>query len=172
MPLSPGPSVPMGGLPSDLAGAAGQADDLTGSAVADLIPRPQRPYSPKVMTSLAKAIAAVMDKMGVEMTPQPYSGPVSEFNPDEARFLAMIEAAAADYGAPLPVALSDIKGDSELTVISAALMELAKDPEFVAFLDVEPEGAEAPEAEMEMEKDSGAPAPKDLDALFASRLRK
>jgi len=171
MPLSPGPSVPMDGLSPDLKDAASASDDMTGSAVADLIPRPQRPYSPKVMTALAKAISAVMAQMGVEMTPEPYSGVLEQFEPDEARFLAMIEAAAADYGSPLPIALKDIKGDAELTVITAALMELAKDPEFVAFLDVEPEGAEAPGVEMEMEAPEEK-MPQDLDALFASRLRK
>lgn len=138
MPLSPGPSVPMD-MPPDLAAAATASDDMIGAELGALIPPPEKPYNPRVMTSLAKAIAEVMSAMGVEMAPEPYTGPVAQFGEDEARFLTMIEAAAADYGQPLPVGIAELKGDAELTTLTAALSQLAQDPEFIAFLD---EGAE------------------------------
>lgn len=147
MPLSPGPSVPTD-MPPDLAAAATASDDMIGGELGALIPPPEKPYNPRVMTSLAKAIAEVMSAMGVEMTPEPYTAPVTEFGEDEARFLTMIEAAAADYGQPLPVGISQLKGDAELTTLTAALSQLAQDPEFIAFLD---EGAEPePMAEEEV----------------------
>ena len=170
MPLMTGAST----MPLDLAAAAGAADAAVGDVVAALIPKPERPYSPRVATSLAAAIAAVMAAMGVEMTPQPYTGPVEEFGPDEARFLAMLEAAAADYGKPLPVKLADIKGDAELTAITAALQQLAKDQAFVAFLD---EGADEGEGEMpegpevEIEVKPGKPGKPAGDDFFAKRMR-
>jgi hypothetical protein len=162
-------------LPPDLAAAAGAADAAVGDVVAGLIPKPERPYSPRVATSLAAAIAAVMAAMGVEMTPQPYTGPVEEFGPDEARFLAMLEAAAADYGKPLPIALADIKGDAELTAITAALQQLAKDQAFVAFLDEgadegEDENPEGPEVEIEVKTGGGKDKPAG-DDFFAKRMR-
>jgi hypothetical protein len=162
-------------LPPDLAAAAGAADAAVGDVVAGLIPKPERPYSPRVATSLAAAIAAVMAAMGVEMTPQPYTGPVEEFGPDEARFLAMLEAAAVDYGKPLPVALADIKGDAELTAITAALQQLAKDQAFVAFLDEgadegEDENPEGPEVEIEVKTGGGKDKPAG-DDFFAKRMR-
>jgi hypothetical protein len=138
MPLSPGPSVPMD-MPPDLAAAATASDDMIGGELGALIPPPEKPYNPRVMTSLANAIAEVMSAMGVEMTPEPYTGPVEQFGEDEARFLTMIEAAAADYGQPLPVGVAELKGDAELTTLTAALSQLAQDAEFIAFLD---EGAE------------------------------
>jgi hypothetical protein len=52
--------------------------------------------------------------MGLDLTPETYSGPVEAMDADVARFLAMMSAAASDYGKPLPVDLEDIKGDSEL----------------------------------------------------------
>jgi hypothetical protein len=150
MPLSPGPSVPMD-MPPDLAAAATASDDMIGGELGALIPPPEKPYNPRVMTSLANAIAEVMSAMGVEMTPEPYTGPVAQFGEDEARFLTMIEAAAADYGQPLPVGVAELKGDAELTTLTAALSQLAQDAEFIAFLD---EGAEPePMAEEEVAVD-------------------
>lgn len=168
MPLMTGAS----NMPPDLAAAAGAADAAVGDVVAALIPKPERPYSPRVATSLAAAIAAVMGAMGVEMTPQPYEGPVEEFGPDEARFLAMLEAAAADYGKPLPVALADIKGDAELTAITAALQQLAKDKAFVAFLDEGADDGDMPEGpEVEIEVKPGKPGKPAGDDFFAKRMR-
>lgn len=170
MPLMTGASQ----MPPDLAAAAGAADDAVGETIAAVIPRPDRPYSPKVASALAAAIAGVMAAMGVEMTPKPYEGPVDEFGPDESRFLAMLEAAAADYGKPLPVKLADIKGDTELTAITAALQQLAKDKAFVVFLD---EGAddggekpEGPEVEIEVKTGGGKDKPAG-DDFFAKRMR-
>lgn len=191
MPLSPGPSVPTD-MPPDLAAAATASDDMIGGELGALIPPPEKPYNPRVMTSLAKAIAEVMSAMGVEMTPEPYTAPVAQFGEDEARFLTMIEAAAADYGQPLPVGVAELKGDAELTTLTAALSQLAQDPEFIAFLDegAEPEPmaeeevavdemAEMDEAEP-MEEMEEEPAPKGKpakgksggdDDFFAKRMR-
>jgi hypothetical protein len=189
MPLSPGPSVPMD-MPPDLAAAATASDDMIGGELGALIPPPEKPYNPRVMTSLAKAIAEVMSAMGVEMTPEPYTGPVAQFGEDEARFLTMIEAAAADYGQPLPVGVAELKGDAELTTLTAALSQLAQDAEFIAFLDegAEPEPMAEEEVavdEMEDEMDEEEPmeeepAPKGKpakgksggdDDFFAKRMR-
>jgi hypothetical protein len=164
----------MGAMPADLEAAAMAADTAVGDTIASLIPRPERPYSPRVATSLAKAIAKVMAALGVEMTAEEYTGPVEEFSPDEARFLAMLEAAAADYGKPLPIKLADIKGDAELTAITAALSALADDADFMAFLDEGggEEGAmekpEGPEIEIEVKPGAAKPAG---DDFFAKRMR-
>jgi hypothetical protein len=190
MPLSIGPSVPKGNMPPDLEAAAASSDAMIGDQLSGLIPPPDRPFNPKVVSALAVALAKVMGVMGVEMTPEPYSGPVDALPPDEARYLAMIEAAAADYGNPMPVALSEIKGDSELTVLSAFLNELASDPKFEAYLNEdmgeeedmgEDEGV-APSVEVNVEtggEDEGEDMPKAKgkgkgkggDDFFAGRMR-
>ena len=191
MPLSIGPSVPpKGNMPPDLEAASASSDAMIGDQLAGLIPPPDRPFNPKVVSALAVALAKVMSVMGVEMTPEPYSGPVASLPPDEARYLAMIEAAAADYGKPLPVALSEIKGDSELTMLTAYLGELATDPEFDAYLNEDmgegvdegmDEGVdEAPQVEVNVEaggEDEEEPKPKGKgkgkggDDFFAGRMR-
>jgi hypothetical protein len=122
-------------MPADLAAIAEQQDTLIGEEMADLVPRPERPYSAKVYTALAKAIAQAAEVMGLDLQAETYSGPVEEMDADIARFLAMMATAAADYGKPFPVELDAIKGDAELTAITAALIELAKDKGFAEFLD-------------------------------------
>ena len=123
--------------------------------------------------SLLLPVAAALALSACATTP--YTGPVEEFGPDEARFLAMLEAAAADYGKPLPVALADIKGDAELTAITATLQQLAKDQAFVAFLDEgadegEDENPEGPEVEIEVKTGGGKDKPAG-DDFFAKRMR-
>jgi hypothetical protein len=90
---------------------------------------------------------------------------------DVARFLAMMATAASDYGKPFPVELEDIKGDSELTAITAALTQLAADKAFAEFLDapveeevIEEEAVIMPDGEVEEEEEE------EFD--FAKRMRR
>jgi hypothetical protein len=62
----------------------------------------------------------------------------------------MMAAAASDYGKPFPVELEDIKGDAELTAITAALTQLAGDKAFAEFLDAPAEPEEVIEEETVM----------------------
>ena|GEM_PF-6227955 len=161
MPLS----ATMAPIPDELRMAAEASDDEVGEGFMVLIPTPERPYSAKVATALAKAIAEVARVMGLELQPDPYDGPVPELDPDVARFLAMVSAAADDYGKPLPIALEAIKGDKELTVLTAALMQLAKDKEFKNFMNMP----------IEEEEVTAEATPEGMDEEvefdFASRMR-
>lgn len=151
-------------MPEELAMATAEADDMMGAELSMAMPKPDRPYSGKVASSLAQAVAKIAGLMGAEVVPEAYSGAVEALDEDLVRFLAMIEAAAADYGAPLPMALSELKSDAELTALTAFLMELAKDEGFAAFLN---EGAgEAPE----MEEEEVSEEEPDEDAMFRNRM--
>ena len=143
MPLPGGPAIPQ-----DLLDAAEGQDDIIGESFAEIIPMPDKPYSAKVFNALLTALSAATEVMGI-MTPfEPADGPVDGFGQDEARVLAMLDAASREYGSPFPVALDAIMGDSELTLITAHLMQLAKDEGFAAFLD-----SEAPEDEVLIEEE-------------------
>ena len=154
-------------MPDDLAMATAEADDMMGAELSMAMPKPDRPYSGKVVTNLAKAVAKLVGLMGVELVPEPYPGAVEALGEDEVRFLSMLEAAAAEYGQPFPMPLSAIKGDTELTALTAYLTQLAADKGFADFLnegvDQEEEegGAEREEEEEEMPAD---------DDFFASRV--
>jgi hypothetical protein len=151
-------------MPEELAMATAEADDVMGAELSMAMPKPARPYSPKVATSLAQAVAEIAGLMGAELVPEAYSGAVEALDEDLVRFLAMIEAAAADYGSPLPMTLSELKGDAELTALTAFLMELAKDEGFAAFLN---EGAEEG---AEKEEDEVSEEAMDEDAMFMGRM--
>jgi hypothetical protein len=133
---------------------------------------PDKPYSPKVVTALAQAIAAAAKVMGLDLKPAPYKEPVMELEPEVVRFLAMMDAAAKDYGSPLPVSLDAIKGDRELTAITAALMQLAKDRDFKDFLNmpIEEEGMET-EVEVKVKPGMGEGEEDEEEYDFASRMR-
>jgi len=166
MPLS----ADMPSIPDDLRMAAEASDAEVEMMLVDLIPAPDKPYSPKVVTALANAIAAVAKVMGLDLKPEPYTGPVMELDPEVVRFLAMMDAAAKDYGSPLPVALDAVKGDKELTVITAHLMGLAKDREFKDFLNMPiEEDEEGMETEVEIKVKPGMEEDEEFD--FASRMR-
>ena len=45
-------------MPADLAAIAEQQDTLIGEEMADLVPRPERPYSAKVYTALMQTLHA------------------------------------------------------------------------------------------------------------------
>jgi len=128
------------GMPPDLMAAAEETDAAIGQELAATVPPFEKPVAPKVMDALAKAIAAAAKVMGMDLMPEKYSEPVTELDPDLVRFLSMLEAAASDYGAPFPVALSAIKDDKALTAITAHLLTLAKDKGFKDFLDMPAEG--------------------------------
>lgn len=170
MPLVIATEAPQG-MPADLAAIAEQQDDLIGEEMADLVPRPERPYSAKVYSALTKAIAAAAKVMGLDLTPESYSGPVEAMDADVARFLAMMAAAADDYGKPFPVELSDIKGDSELTAITAALLQLSKDKGFAEFLDAPVEAEEVTE-ETTIMPDGEVEEEEEEEFDFSKRMRR
>jgi len=169
MPLAPD----MPSMPKDLRMAAEASDAEVESTLAGLIPMPEKPYSPKVVTSLANAISAVAKVMGLDLKPSPYTGPVAELEPEVVRFLAMVDAAAKDYGSPLPVSLDAVQGDKELTVITAHLMGLAKDKGFEEFLNMPVEEEEGMETEVEVKVKPGMEGEKEDEEEydFASRMR-
>ena len=154
-------------MPDDLAMSTAEADDMMGAELSMAMPKPDRPYSGKVVTNLAKAVAELVGLMGVELVPEPYPGAVEALGEDEVRFLSMLEAAAAEYGQPFQMPLSAIKGDAELTALTAYLVQLAADQGFADFLN---EGvdtdAEQEEGGMEEEEEE---MPAD-DDFFASRV--
>ena len=125
-------------LPEDLEALAADENAVVGEALFQVVPVPERPYNPKVVTSLGQAVAAVAKLMGLDQ--------------DLIRFLAMMSEAAEQYGAPLPVALADIKGDAELTALTAALLALSTDRDFKDFLvEPVPEGDAIPDLSEEDE---------------------
>ena len=107
--------------------------------------------------------------MGLDLGAGEYDGPTEAMDPEMVRFLAMIGAAADEYGKPLPVALEDIKGDRELTAITAAIKGLLSDPEFQAFLE-----QEIPDAEPDTElPDMGGEDEVEVEEFdFAARMRR
>ncbi len=166
MPLDTGASRP---LPDDFEELAGQEDEIIGETLMVVVPPPDKPYNKKVMTALAVAIAEVAGLMGLDLGAGDYEGPTDVMDPEMIRFLAMIGAAADEYGSPLPVALEEIRGDRELTAITAAITKLLADPGFEAFLneevpDAEP-GTDLPDLGEDIEADEVA----DFD--FAARMR-
>jgi hypothetical protein len=157
------------GMSEELSMATAEADDIMGSELSMAMPKPDRPYSGKVVTNLAKAVAKLVGLMGVELVPEPYAGAVEALGEDEVRFLSMLEAAAAEYGQPFPMPLASVKGDAELTALTAYLTQLAADPEFEKFLN------EDGEDEMEDDETDDAAMPRVDDAegdddFFASRV--
>ena len=151
--------------PAELQEVADERDGLIDEQIEALIPPVDTPFNVKVLEALARAIGAISKLMGIEVEVEGYSEPSTTLDPDVARFLFMISQAAKDYGKPLPVSLEDIKGDNELTTITAHLKRLAEDEEFRAFL----EGDEEP-AEMEVEVDVRRGNMDEEDDYFMSRM--
>jgi len=165
MPLDYGASAPP--LPPEFAALAEQEDAVVGETLTAVVPPPEKPYNKKVMTALATAIAEVASLMGLDLGAGEYVGSVEAMDPEMVRFLAMISAAADEYGQPLPVALEDIKGDRELTALTAAIKKLASDADFQAFLD-----EEVPDAEPSTElPDEGEMTEEVEEFDFAARMR-
>ncbi len=149
MPLYPNDT----GLPAEMRELTDAQDDIISAEAMELIPPPTSPYNAKVLSALSKALAAVGKLMGLDLRAEKYSEPEARLEPEVGRFLMMMGAAAEDYGQPLPVALDAIKGDRELTAITAHLMRLAKDKDFAAFLDA-PVEEERTELKIEVRPDS------------------
>lgn len=159
-------TLPKSDLPEDLDAAAAEQDALVGEELASLIPPFEKPIKAIVMENLGKALASVLAIMGMEgVEAQPYDGPVEAIDPDMVRMLMAVSMAAQDYGQPFPVAIEDIRGDQEITAITAALTGLAADRDFKDWLK---EQAEAPEAEEEVIEEEAADAG---DDFFAARTQ-
>lgn len=154
-------------MPREMVDAAEEAD----VAFEEVVPRPEKPFNPKTVTSLAKAVVDLAVKMfGMkDLKSESYSGPVESLDPRMAQMLMMVAEAAKDYGSPLPVEPSRIKSDADLVVITAHLVGLLSDRDFKDFLaaesptDAADESTEGPEGE-----DTGPVEPFD----FASRMRR
>jgi len=116
---------------------AEQADDMIGDTLAELIPRPEKPYKASTVTALAEAIRKVVALMDRELEARPYTAPVDELDADLVRYLAAVMEAAESYGKPSPVRAEDVRGDNELIVITDHLMQLSRDRDFRDFLQEE-----------------------------------
>lgn len=172
MPLEYGATVPTGDIPADLLAAAEESEAMVEDGLAEMMEPFDRPVSPKVMNALAKALAAGAKVMGFEVVPDRYTEAVTELEPAAIRLLGMIAAAAEDFGKPFPVDVGDIRTEQDLTAITAAIIELAKNKDFAAFLDIPSDDAE-PEANVaigiEVSEPGGEDEMEDFD--FASRMR-
>ena len=148
------------GMPTEMMEVAEESDTVFESA----IPAPEKPYSPKTADSLAKALVQVAKVFGLPpTTPAPYSGPVTELDPEVVQVLMMVDEAARDFGRPLPVAPSEIKSDNDLVAITAHITGLARDPDFREFLKMDA----AEDVTDEPSAPEGEAAPFD----FASRMK-
>ncbi len=169
MPLDMGASVPMD-MPDDLMAAADEADAMVEDELSALMPPFEKPINVKVLNALAKAIAQASKVMGFEVVPETYTEPATELEPAVVRFLAMISAAAEDFGKPLPVSLDAVRTEQDLTTITAAIMQLAKDKAFADFLDMPAAGED--DADVQVDIEVGTPeGDMDEDFDFASRMR-
>jgi hypothetical protein len=157
-------------IPPDLLAAAEETDAMIGDELAALIPPFEKPINVRVMDSLAKAIVAAGKVMGMEIVPDKYTEPVTELDPDLVRFIAMLGAAAEDYGKPLP-SPDELRTEQDLTRLTAAIMELTKDPEFSEFLDMPADGGDEDvdvDINIEAPMPGGGAMEEDFD--FASRM--
>ena len=152
--------------PDELMERADEQDALVDEQVSAIIPPAETPYNVKVLDALASAISDISKMMGIEVEVESYGEPTTTLDPDVARFLFMIDQAARDYGQPLPVALDEIRGDAELTTITAHLKKLAADEAFKDFLMGEEEDMGETEIDIEVKR-----GPKDeQDDMFMSRM--
>jgi hypothetical protein len=138
-------------LPPQFEELATDENDIVGESLAVVVPVPEKPYKAGVVTALGRAISQVAQMLGLDLGDGEYSEDVDAMDPEMVRFLAVLGQAAEEFGS--------IKGDNELTAITAALMTLARDRDFRDFLaQVEPD-EEAPtdlpdeDEEMEVEED-------------------
>ena len=146
---------------------AEQADDLIGDTLADLIPRPEKPYKGSTVTALAEAIRKVVAMMDRELEARPYTAPVEELDADLVRYLAAVMEAAEAYGQPSPIKPEEVRGDNELIVITEHLTKLARDRDFKDFLmeeELEDEVAYDEEASGMIEEEE------DIDDMLRRRM--
>ena len=157
-------------MPAELMEAADERDGMLDEQLDSLIPSADSPFNVKVLAAMSEAIQAIASMMGIPVEIEAYDEPTTRIDEDVARFLFMASKAAEDYGKPFPVKLEDIKGDNELTTITAHLKMLAGDSGFKDFLMGDDEGDdEGGEVEIEIRQDK--PADDDADDLFMSRMR-
>ncbi len=167
MPFASTQSVP---LPPEFDEIADEENAAIDDALNVVIPAPDRPYNPKVVTSLGKAVAKVAALLGLDLGDGEFTGPVEELDPDLVRFLVVVSKAAEEYGQPLPVALEDIRGDAELTTLAAAITSLSTDRDFKDFLNQDVPDSEPGLPEDEDDEGPAAGDEDDEDFDFASRL--
>jgi len=142
MPVDFGAARPS--LPPEFEELATSEDEIIGESMAVVVPVPEKPYKAQVVTALGRAIVQAAQLLGLDLGEGEYTEDVPALDPEMVRFLAVLSSAAEEYGAPLPVALEDIKGDRELTALTAAIMALSKDRDFRDFLSQPMAEEEAP----------------------------
>jgi metal-dependent amidase/aminoacylase/carboxypeptidase family protein len=153
-------------MPRELADLARDRDELVDAELDEMIPTAERPYNVKTLDALARAVQRVAKMFGIEAELEEYTEPSVRLDDDVARFLMMMSTAAEDYGKPFPVQVSELKGDKELTLVTAHLMELAADEDFKRFLEGDDERAEV---EIEIRRDGDEMERESFD--FGSRMR-
>ena len=164
MPVDFGAARPS--LPPEFEELAAGEDDIIGESLAVVVPVPEKPYTAQVVTALGRAIVQAAQLLGLDLGEGEYTEPEEALDPEMVRFLAVLSSAAEEYGAPLPVSLEDIRGDKELTALTAALMSLARDRDFRDFLAQPMAEEEAPTELPEEEAEEEAE-----DFNFAARMR-
>jgi hypothetical protein len=164
------PITMKGDYPEEIGQIGAERDALMNDAMDSIMPPLDKPINAKVLNALAKAINAVSKVMGIEVEIEQYDE-ATTLDDDVARFLMMMSTAAEDYGKPFPVALDAIRGDSEITAITAHLMDLARDPKFKAFLEEPMEGETEVEIKVSRDMDDDEEMEdEDEDFDFASRM--
>jgi hypothetical protein len=161
----------MSDAPPALLEVADERDALVDEQVDAIIPPAEQPFNVKVLDALADVIGALSGLMGIEVEVERYTEPTTTLDPDVARFLFMLDKAAADYGKPLPIKLDAIKGDNELTTITAHLKRLAADAAFKDFLMGEDDEEDDVDVEVEVKRAGGDRAMRESDELFMGRMR-
>ena len=154
----------------DLEDIGAERDAMMNDAMDGMLPGMDKPVNAKVLNALAKAINAISKLMGIEVEVEQYDE-ATTLDDDVARFLLMMETAAEDYGKPFPVGVDAIRGDSEITAITAHLMDLARDPGFKSFLSEPSEGEAEIKVEVRRGEDGDEMEEEEEDFDFASRMR-
>ena len=158
-------------IPEELGAIGAERDAIMADMAEAIIPPAEKPYNVKTLEALAKALKRIADMLGVELEVEAYTEPSTTLDPQVQQFLLMIDRAAEDYGQPLPVDLEDLKSDSQLTTITAGLMELAADKGFADFLAGEPE-EDMGGVEIEITRGRDGDEEEDVEEFdFASRMR-
>jgi len=158
-----------GDYPEEIEGVGAERDAMMNDAMDGVMPMMDKPLNAKVLNALGKAINAVSKIMGIEVEVEQYDE-ATTLDDDVARFLMMMSTAAEDYGKPFPVTLDEIKGDTEITAITAHLINLARDPKFKQFLNEPLDGEEGDtEVKIEVTRDDAEEEEEEFD--FGARLR-
>ncbi len=152
--------------PAEVREIGAERDAMMNDSMDGMLPFMDKPLNPKVLNALGKAINAVSKMMGIEVEVEQYDE-ATTLDDDVARFLMMMSTASEDFGKPFPVKLEEIRGDSEITAVTAHLMDLAGDPKFKEFL----AGPGDDETEVTVKVMDDEPDDDDTEFDFASRMR-